>query len=126
MWAGESLSQICKSEDMPHRSTVGDWLFKNAEFADIYTRARQGLADVYHDQILEIGDNSLNDTYVDADGNERVNHENIQRDRLRCDNRKWIIARMNRAKYGDNVPIEPPAKAKTTKIVLVVDKKPDK
>ncbi len=125
IWDGESLLKICKDEEMPNRSTVGDWVLKHEDFANNYARARMGLADYYHDQIIEIGDDSSLDTYIDSNGEERTNHENIQRSRLRCDNRKWIIARMNRSKYGDNVPVDNNEKPKKPIIQLVFGEKPN-
>lgn len=58
------------------------------------------------EQIIEISDDGTNDTYVvrDEKGNaleERVNHDHIQRSRLRVDARKWLLSKMRPEKYGD-------------------------
>lgn len=86
---------------MPARSSVMVWIFKNKEFADMYAQAREQQADFYFEEILEISDNTGGDTYIDEKGRERIDHENINRSRLRVDTRKWVIARLAPKKYGD-------------------------
>jgi len=105
---GEGLVKICKSEDMPHRSTVMRWLIKNKDFSDIYAQARDYQADYYFEEILEIADGGDGDMLLDAEGNPtgKVNHENINRSRLRVDARKWIVARLAPKKYGDQVQFD--------------------
>lgn len=98
---GEGLVKICKEEGMPARSSVMLWIFKNKEFADIYTQAREQQADFYFEEILEIADNTQGDTYIDEKGNTRTDHEVVNRSRLRVDTRKWIVARLAPKKYGD-------------------------
>ena len=41
---GESLRSICRSEDMPGRTTVFKWLRELPAFADQYARAREAQA----------------------------------------------------------------------------------
>lgn len=105
---GEGLVKICKGDDMPARSTVMRWLFKNKEFSDRYALAREAQADFFFEEILEISDGAEGDALLDADGNPtgKVNHENINRSRLRVDTRKWVIARLAPKKYGDRVEFD--------------------
>lgn len=105
---GEGLVKICKSEDMPHRSTVMRWLFKYKEFSDRYALAREAQADFLFEEILDISDGDEKDMLLDKDGNPtgKVNHENINRSRLRVDTRKWVIARLAPKKYGDRVDFD--------------------
>jgi hypothetical protein len=103
---GEGLVKICKDEHIPARSTVMRWIFKIPEFQDKYTLAREQQADFYFEEILEIADGSENDSYIDEKGNQRVDHENINRSRLRVDTRKWVIARLAPKKYGDRVEFD--------------------
>lgn len=103
---GETLSAICRDEDMPHRSNVHMWLIKDEELHDRYMRAREIQAEVYVDQIMDIADDSRNDYMLvkNADGSERevVDHENIQRARLRIDARKWVAGKAKPKKYGES------------------------
>jgi hypothetical protein len=103
---GEGLVKICKDEHIPARSTVMRWIFKIPEFQDKYTLAREQQADFYFEEILEIADGSEKDSYIDEKGNQRVDHENINRSRLRVDTRKWVIARLAPKKYGDRVEFD--------------------
>jgi hypothetical protein len=62
------------------------------------------------DDILEISDDSTMDmvTKTDPKGREfeAVDHENIQRDRLRVDTRKFLMSKVARHIYGDKVEHE--------------------
>ena len=53
---GESLVQICKGGDMPHRSTVLRWMASKPDFAAMYYRARQEQADYLFDEMARIED----------------------------------------------------------------------
>lgn len=103
---GESLISICKSEGMPDKSTVLDWLFKEPDFAAQYARAREAQAEHYLDEIIAISDDSALDTEMGEDGVERTNHEVVARARLRVDTRKWAMSKLAPKKYGDKVQNE--------------------
>ncbi len=100
---GESLISICKSEGMPDKSTVLDWLFKEPDFVAQYARAREAQAEHYLDEIIEISDDSMLDTEMGEDGIERTNHEVVARARLRVDTRKWAMSKLAPKKYGDRI-----------------------
>ncbi len=102
---GESLRKICADEAMPDKSTVLAWLFdgKHEEFSDQYRRAREAQAEGYADDIISIADDGRNDTYVNEDGAEVVNHDIINRSRLRIESRKWISAKLLPKRYGDKL-----------------------
>ncbi len=102
---GENLRAICKGGAMPSKTTVMRWLgdARNLAFRDQYARAREMQADTLFDQILSIGDDGSNDTYKTLDGREVVNHDQIQRSRLRADARKWMAGKLAPKKYGEKV-----------------------
>jgi hypothetical protein len=102
---GESLRSICKDEGMPGASTVFQWLAARPEFAEQYARAREAQADHLAEEILSIADDGTNDTYQ-TDNGEAVNHEVVQRSKLRVDARKWLAAKMAPKKYGDKITQE--------------------
>ena len=110
MAEGESLRSICRDHYMPHRSSVYQWLRKNAAFADLYTQARERLVEHWADEILDISDDGTTDyvTKVGRNGTEyeAVDQEHIQRSRLRVDTRKWLMSKLAPRKYGDRVEHE--------------------
>jgi len=103
---GESLRAICEDIDMPNIDTIMEWLKVDKELAEQYARARERQADFYVEQIINISDNSGKDTVVTKDGIEQVNHEAIQRDRLRVDARKWVASKLAPKKYGEKIQQE--------------------
>lgn len=103
---GESLRNICRSDDMPVSSTVFVWLQNNREFAEQYARAREAQADTLADELLDIADDATNDWMERQlrDGSTETvpDTEHINRSRLRVDTRKWIAAKLKPKKYGDS------------------------
>jgi hypothetical protein len=67
-------------------------------FSARYARARAIQYDRWADEILTIADDASGDLIqrLGKDGStERVvDHENIQRSRLRCDSRKWLLSKL--------------------------------
>lgn len=103
---GESLRRICLAENMPSKSAVFRWLYANEKFRDQYARAKEAQADALADDILDIADDGENDTYIDDEGNKRVDNDVIARSRLRVDARKWIASKLKPKVYGDRVQQE--------------------
>jgi hypothetical protein len=106
MACGETLTAICRDEDMPHRATVRRWISRHEGFCEAYTRARELLADVYAEQALDIADDPTGDVMTDAKGIKRVDNENVQRSRLRCDMRRWYAAKLAPRRYGEKISQE--------------------
>lgn len=103
---GESLVSICKDPQMPAYSTIMLWLDENNDFSERYARARDVQADVLFQEILEIADNKQNDIRINEDGVQTVNKDNVLRDRLRVDARKWMAGKLSPKKYGDKIQQE--------------------
>lgn len=108
---GQSLSEICRRDDMPARSTVSLWIANNVEgFADKYVGARDAQAEHFADEIIEISDDGRNDWVErnagDGETGVVVDHEHIARSKLRVDSRKWLMARMAPKRYGDRITAE--------------------
>ena len=110
MMDGESLRNICQDEDMPNKGTVMRWLASNEEFRDQYTRAREGQAEYWADEMVTIADDGTND-WMDKQNSKgevvgvTANNEAIQRSRLRVDTRKWIAAKLLPKKYGEKIAV---------------------
>jgi hypothetical protein len=101
--SGRSLREICAAEEMPDKATIFRWLAANEPFRDQYIRAREAQADAMLEEIIEIADDGINDTYVDEDGETRVVQDVVARSRLRVDARKWAMSKMAPKKYGDKI-----------------------
>lgn len=102
---GHSLRSICKADNMPNKGSVFRWLAANEIFRDQYTRAREAQADCLFDDMLAIADDGLNDTYLDDEGKQRVDHDHIQRSKLRVETRKWMAGKLRPKVYGDKVDV---------------------
>lgn len=92
---GESLSTICRNDDMPSRETVYAWLKESSQFSDRYARARELQADYFVDEIIEIADNANAKSSVE-----------VQKAKLRIDTRKWAAEKLNSKAYGAKVEVK--------------------
>lgn len=102
---GESMRSICSDEEMPDQTTVYRWLRSQEEFRLQYARAREEQADSVFEEMLEIADDGRRDYSVDEDGREIVDHDHIQRSKLRVETRKWMLGKMAPKKYGDRLQL---------------------
>ena len=84
---GSSLRAAAKKAGTTH-STVLRWVREDQELANQYTRAREIGYALLADELLEICDAVKNDP---------------QRDRLRVDTRKWLLAKVMPKIYGDRI-----------------------
>jgi transposase-like protein len=103
--SNRGLVTICKQEGMPTRSTVHKWISENKQFSDKYAKAREDQADYLAEEMLEIADNSTNDTTLNRMGEEIENREWVNRSRLRVDTRKFIASKLKPKKYGDKLDL---------------------
>lgn len=107
---GLSLRQISQIEGMPDKTTVLRWLANNEDFRIQYACARVLQTENMADEIMEIADDGSNDWMKRAreDGSidEILNHEHIQRSKLRIETRRWLMGKLQPKKYGDKQTIE--------------------
>ncbi len=68
-----------------------------------FASAAPSLADALFDEALEIADDVSGDWATDKDGKKVLDHEHIQRSRLRVDTRKWAAGKLAPKRYGDKV-----------------------
>jgi hypothetical protein len=104
---GWSLRQACREPGMPNERTVRDWARDEKHpFAPQYARAREIGYHAMADELLEIADDARNDWVgrETPDGTIRiVDHEHINRSRLRVDTRKWLLSKALPKIYGDKI-----------------------
>jgi hypothetical protein len=103
---GEPLAQICRDEGMPHPSTVRDWADAKPDVSLAIARAREDGFDRIALEVLEIADDGTRDYVVGEDGREIVNHDHIQRAKLRVETRLKLLAKWDPKRFGDRQAIE--------------------
>lgn len=91
-------------------STVIRWKNDNTDFGEQYAIARLDQVEAYVDEIMDIADDRSLDYYEvkDSNGNIRkvVDHEHINRSRLRVDTRKWYASKVAPKLYGDKLQVD--------------------
>ena len=100
---GRSLNKFCSIEGNPSAPAIRRWREENQEFRSQYAQARIDQYYVYADQIIEIADDGVNDSYVDDKGNIRTDHDVVHRSRLRVEARKWLLSKRLPDEFGDSV-----------------------
>ena len=109
--SGESMRTVCKSDDMPSRTTLFLWISKHETFSNQYAIAKQEAAEALAEEMFDIADDGSND-WMEQHSKDaglaayKVNGESIQRSRLRVDVRKWYISKIKPKKYGDTIQQE--------------------
>lgn len=103
--SGRALRNVLKDDNMPDSTTFYRWLDMYPDKSKQYARATEVRAEALFDEMLDIADYGVNDTQTDENGNKIVNHDVIQRSRLRIDTRKWIVSKLNPKKYGDKLDV---------------------
>ncbi len=104
---GQSLLQICRDEGMPTKKAVMKWLNdpKYASFVHQYAKARELQAEHLFDEMLDIADDGSNDWHEIETKSGRlidvIDHEAINRSRLRIDTRKWYLSKVLPKKFGE-------------------------
>lgn len=108
--SGMSLREVCRSDDMPHESTVRLWAMQDRDgFSTHYARAREIGYQMMADELLEIADDAKNDWMERNSEGEPgyvLNGEHVQRSRLRLDTRKWMLSKVLPKVYGDKQTID--------------------
>lgn len=102
---GKSLIRIAREYDFALASFF-KWLSEEEGFSDKYTRAKVEQADTLIEEILDIADCKKDDSFLDENGKEIINHEVLARSRLRVDTRKWIAGKMRPKKYGEKLMLD--------------------
>lgn len=113
--AGLAVWEIALDPEMPCAATVFNWLHDSAtadpqlplhRFLDLYARAKAAGAEAGLDRADRVARDGGRDIIVEEhDGIrvERVDHENIQRSKLICDQIRWDAARRAPHKFGDRL-----------------------
>lgn len=107
---GNSLRAVCLQPGMPDRETVFTWLFRHEEFLGQYRAAREAQVHLYEDEMVEIADDGTNDWMErkNKDGEivgYSLNGEAVARSKLRVEQRRWVLERMQPKRFGSKVDV---------------------
>jgi transposase-like protein len=107
---GRTLIAVCDDPGMPCIGAVMLWVRRDRDgFAARYREAREIGGQIMVDQLVEIGDDSRRDHIrrrnQSGETEVVVDHENIRRSELRCENRRWIMTRAMPRVYGDRLEV---------------------
>lgn len=106
---GESVRSIVRDGAMPSSSTIYRWLLDESkqDFWEQYEKARNIQAEIMFEELLDIADDGSNDWMEkeNKDGSSYtvLDHEHVQRSRLRVDTRKWFLSKVLPKKFGDKI-----------------------
>jgi len=99
---GKTTREIGAIDGLPCKATIMNWLAADPDFRAGYAAAKALYAETLAEEIIEISDDAAAD-WVDSDtGGRELDHEHVQRSRLRVDSRKWLAARLSPKRYGDS------------------------
>src|SRR5215471_1699014 len=105
---GYTLRQAARDVGFESASAIMNWARDDDAFREQYARAKELQADRFAEEIIEIADDGRNDWMereVDGRTVRVVDHEHIQRSRVRIDARKWLTAKMAPKKYSDRMTL---------------------
>jgi hypothetical protein len=104
MSQGETLSQVCRSENVPPKGAVLEWVKDNRHgFADRYARAREAILEHWADEVIDIANDSTRDWIQRKVASGKtiavLDREHVERSKVRIDVRKWLLARLKPRTY---------------------------
>lgn len=91
---GETVTQICRDEDMPNKSTVFLWSSSKEDFSDRYMRALKGVGQIKVDKIPDVIDDMKKGITDPVVG------------KIEIDSLKWMASKFYPRLYGDKQTIE--------------------
>lgn len=110
----ESVALICKREGMPDRSTIYRWLNKQAEFRDLYMRARELQTEFGYDRMQAIADAPLTHNGRAEDDPDDPGKPitgpaamaEVQRRKLLVDIEKFKLVKLQPKRFGDKSTVD--------------------
>ena len=97
------LGKICEKHGLT-RFSVLDFIRLNEDGANRYARAKEMQMDYLAEEIIQISDDSSNDT-ISTDKGDIENKEWVNRSKLKVDTRKWLMSKLAAKKYGDKLDV---------------------
>ncbi len=94
------MTDICKRLGFD-RSTIWRHIRANPEFCNAHARAREAQAEAFADKATQVANDGTNDTYVDSEGRQRIDYDNVRRSELRVRQYQWLCSKLAPNVYGD-------------------------
>lgn len=105
---GVPLRELCRRHAIS-KSAVYLWRKEDPEFDGRFVRAREEGFDAIAEEALEIADNGTNDwekrNRDDGSTEDVLNHEHVQRSKLRIETRLKLLAKWDPKRYGELVKL---------------------
>lgn len=99
-----SLKKICRLfPQFPPPYIIYNWFLKHPDFRDNFTRAKDNQVETYVEEMLAEIEDSEKYTYVDKEGNKRVDAGSVNFARLKVDSIKWYAGKLKAKKYGNQI-----------------------
>ncbi len=99
---GKSLRKVCLDDNLPSAATIFNWLAKNKEFLEQYTRAKESSSEALNEMLMDIGDQAIEHA---ESTDTKVSGAIVQAYKLKADNMKWYMSKVKPKKYGDKVDV---------------------
>jgi hypothetical protein len=107
---GYTLRQIANLKGMPGMNLMLKWYAEKPEFRQRIEKAKTELVERFAEDILDIADDASNDYMVRIARNgeevKSLDHDNVNRSKLRIETRKWLMSKLRPERSGDNMRID--------------------
>lgn len=105
--SGETLRAICRDDDMPHWTTVYEWLEADEAFSLRFARARDIGADAIAQEALDIADTPMEGVRQEKseNGMKEVREDMLGHRKLQIETRLKLLAKWFPKKYGDKLAV---------------------
>lgn len=103
------MKKICEGEGIPPKHVIYDLLWRDPEFEAMYRKARLAAAEVWANELRELAEEAKNLSSIP----EKKSMAHVQAIRLQVDTDKWLLSKMLRGQYGDDLPAEDGKSANT-------------
>jgi hypothetical protein len=103
--SGRTVTAACK-QNLIDPAKLHSWVMRDPLLQERYDEARKIQAEVMLDEMIEISNDGANDTYIDARGVARTDFDVVQRSRLRLEQRRWQMSKVNPHRFGDKLAVD--------------------
>jgi hypothetical protein len=100
---GQTLRKLVEADDMPTQRAIWLWLSKYPEFSLQYARAKEEQSDAIVEKMLFKAEEVETATYIDAEGNTRIDAGAVQAAKLYVDAAKWYAGKLKPKRWGDRI-----------------------
>jgi len=111
---GESNRKICSGSDgMPSYDLFKKWMRENPDLITQYAHSKQLSAEAFEEKAIATAEDDTDDIiFVECETKDGItskrviNHEAINRSRLKVDTYKWVASKRDPKKYGDKLGLD--------------------